>query len=47
MIAKCDSATWAKPFPAAVRDFDINVFVDMVQETGAGCVTFTASHGIQ
>ena len=37
----------AKPFPAAVRDFDVNAFADMVQETGAGYVIFTAPHGIQ
>jgi len=36
-----------KRFPEAVRDFDVNTFADMVKETGAGYVIFTAVHGIQ
>ena len=30
-----------KPYPEAVRDFDVNAFGDMVEETGAGYVIFT------
>jgi len=33
-----------KPFPKAVRDFDVNAFADMVQETGAGYTIFTSTH---
>ena len=35
-----------KPYPEAVRDFDLDAFADMVSETGAGYVIFTAVHGI-
>ena len=34
-----------KPFPDAVRDFDVDSFADMVQQTGAGYVIFQAVHG--
>ena len=33
-----------KPFCDAVRDFDVNAFADMVEETGAGYVIFTSTH---
>ena len=33
-----------KPFPDAVRDFDVNAFADMVKETGAGYIIFTSTH---
>ena len=33
-----------KPFCDAVRDFDVNAFADMVEETGAGYVLFTSTH---
>ncbi len=36
-----------KPFCEAVRDFNIDAFADMVKETGAGYVIFTAVHGTQ
>ncbi len=35
-----------KPYPEAVEAFDVNAFADMVSETGAGYVIFTAVHGI-
>lgn len=35
-----------KPFDEAVRDFDVNRFVEMVKETGAGYVFFFVSHGL-
>ncbi len=34
-----------KSFPDAVRDFDVNAFADMVEQTGAGYVIFTTVHG--
>ena len=34
-----------KPYAEAVRDFDVNAFADMVEETGAGYVIFTLNHG--
>ncbi|MFC1739391.1 alpha-L-fucosidase [Planctomycetota bacterium] len=34
-----------KPYPEAIRDFDVNAFADMVEETGAGYVIFTLNHG--
>lgn len=34
----------AKPFPAAVRDFDVEALADAVATTGAGYVTFTSTH---
>lgn len=33
-----------KPFPKNVEDFDVNAFVDMVRETGAGYVIFATTH---
>ncbi|MBK5245336.1 MAG: alpha-L-fucosidase [Eubacteriaceae bacterium] len=36
-----------KSFPEAVKDFDVIAFADMVEQTGAGYVIFTAPHGIQ
>ena len=33
-----------KPYAEAVRDFDVNPFADMVEETGAGFVFFTLNH---
>ena len=36
-----------KPYWEAVRDFDVNAFADMVMETGAGYVIFTACHAQQ
>ena len=33
-----------KPFCDAVKDFDVNAFADMVEETGAGYVIFTSTH---
>ena len=35
-----------KSYPDAVNAFDIDAFVDMVRETGAGYVIFTSVHGI-
>ena len=35
-----------KSYPDAVNAFDIDAFADMVRETGAGYVIFTAVHGI-
>ena len=35
-----------KPYVEAVNAFDLDAFVDMVRETGAGYVIFTAVHGI-
>ena len=35
-----------KPYPEAVDAFDLDAFADMVRETGAGYVIFTAVHGI-
>ena len=35
-----------KPYVEAVNAFDLDAFVDMVCETGAGYVIFTAVHGI-
>ena len=35
-----------KSYPEAVNAFDIDTFADMVRETGAGYVIFTAVHGI-
>ncbi|RKU18117.1 hypothetical protein C6500_13940 [Candidatus Poribacteria bacterium] len=35
-----------KSYPDAVNAFDIDAFTDMVRETGAGYVIFTAVHGI-
>ncbi|MYB00529.1 hypothetical protein F4X90_12755, partial [Candidatus Poribacteria bacterium] len=35
-----------KPYPEAVNAFDLDAFSDMVRETGAGYVIFTAVHGI-
>ena len=35
-----------KPYPEAVRAFDLDAFADMVSETGAGYVIFTVVHGI-
>ena len=35
-----------KPYEAAVNAFDLDAFADMVRETGAGYVIFTAVHGI-
>ena len=35
-----------KSYPGAVNAFDIDAFADMVRETGAGYVIFTAVHGI-
>ena len=35
-----------KSYPEAVNAFDIDAFADMVRETGAGYVIFTAVHGI-
>ena len=35
-----------KPYPEAVRALDLDAFADMVSETGAGYVIFTAVHGI-
>jgi len=35
-----------KPFPQAVDDFDVIACADMVKETGAGYMVFTAPHGI-
>ena len=35
-----------KPYPEAVDAFDLDAFADMVSETGAGYVIFTAVHGI-
>ena len=37
----------AKPFCDAVRDFNVNVFADMVKQTGASYLIFTAVHGTQ
>jgi len=34
-----------KPYAEAVRDFDVNAFADMVEDTGAGYVIFTLNHG--
>ncbi len=34
-----------QPYAEAVRDFDVNTFADMVEETGAGYVIFTLNHG--
>ncbi len=34
-----------KPYAEAIRDFDVNAFADMVEETGAGYVIFTLNHG--
>jgi len=36
-----------KPYPDAVRDFDVDAFVQMVSETGAGYVILTTSHAEQ
>lgn len=36
-----------KPFPDAVREFNVNAFADMVKQTGASYLIFTAVHGIQ
>ena len=33
-----------KPYAEAVRDFDVEAFADMVEETGAGYVLFTLNH---
>ena len=35
-----------KPYPEAVEAFNLDAFADMVSETGAGYVIFTAVHGI-
>lgn len=35
-----------KSYPEAVRAFDLDAFANMVSETGAGYVIFTAVHGI-
>lgn len=35
-----------KPFDQAVRDFNVDSFVEMVKKTGAGYVFFFVSHGI-
>ena len=35
-----------KPYPEAVSAFDLDAFADMVSETGAGYIIFTAVHGI-
>ena len=35
-----------KPYPEAVSDFDVDALVDIVTDTGAGYVVFTAVHGI-
>jgi len=35
-----------KPYPEAVRDFNVNAFADMVEEAGAGYIIFTTAHGI-
>ena len=32
------------PYPEAVRDFDVDTFADMVEDTGAGFVIFTLNH---
>jgi len=34
-----------KPYADAVRDFDVDAFADMVEETGAGYVLLTLNHG--
>lgn len=36
----------AKPFPQAVRDFDVGAFVEQAVETGAGHVMFTVTHAL-
>jgi hypothetical protein len=36
-----------KPFPDAVKTFDVAAFADMVEESGADYLVFTAVHGIQ
>jgi len=33
-----------KPYAEAVRDFDVNAFAEMVEDTGAGYVIFTMMH---
>jgi alpha-L-fucosidase len=37
----------AKSFPDAVRDFKVDKFADMVKQTGASYLIFTAVHGTQ
>jgi alpha-L-fucosidase len=37
----------AKSFPDAVRDFNVNAFADMVKQSGASYLIFTAVHGTQ
>lgn len=35
------------PYKEAVDKFDVNAFIDMVRETGAGHVIFTLQHGVK
>ncbi|MGQ0633687.1 MAG: alpha-L-fucosidase [Planctomycetaceae bacterium] len=43
----CPQRGSAKAFPDAVRDFDVNAFAKMAEETGAGYVMFFSSHADQ
>jgi alpha-L-fucosidase len=36
-----------KPFPNAVRDFNVDAFADTIKHTGASYLIFTAVHGVQ